>query len=294
MTPREAILKSISEVPALPVSAVKALRLIQDPNSSMAEIMRSVELDPALTSDMLRLANSAYFAGPRQISSLREAGVLFGTWRIQQLILASAVFPLARKPLQGYGMPTGRLVDHLMAVAIGIEQLAKELRIQAPHFAFTAGLLHDIGKIVLGTFVEIDSEPLMRLAFKQQVSFEVAEQRVLGIDHAEAGAALLEYWQLPENIITAVRWHHDPDKSPGEPLVPDLVHASDAICIGCGLGLGVEGLNYQISPTVAERLQLKPEVVEQVTATLLGEFQAMLEKDKEKAKESGGGKQPPL
>lgn len=287
MTSREAILNSIFEVPALPVSAVKALQLIQDPDSSMQEIMRAVELDPALTSDMLRLANSAYFAGPRQISTLREAGVLFGTWRLQQIILASAVFPLARKPLQGYGMPAGRLVDHLMAVAIGAEQLAKALKIKAPHFTFTAGILHDIGKIVLGTFVEIDSEPLMRLAFKQQVSFEIAEQRVLGIDHAEAGAALLEYWRIPEHIVTAVRWHHDPSSNPADSLVSDLVHASDAICIACGLGIGIEGLNYQISPEVAARLQLKPEVIEQVSAALLNEFQAMQSTDGGEADHTG-------
>ena len=102
--------------------------------------------------------------------------------------------------------------------------------------AFTSGLLHDVGKILLGTFMEVDVEPIVHLAKTELISFNVAEQRVLGIDHAEAGAALLEAWELPELIIRAIRWHHTPEDYEGDPLVVDLVHVADALCLQGAIG----------------------------------------------------------
>jgi len=275
MNRREEILARTRDVPALPSAATRVLQMLQNPDASMADIMAIIEVDPGLTSDFLRLANSAFFAGPRRISSLRDAGVLLGTSRIQQLVIASAIFPLARQPLKGYDLPAGELLDHLVAVAIGAEELAKALQRPAPSYAFTAGLLHDVGKVVLGTFVEIDSRPIVHMAFKDGLSFEVAERAVLGIDHAEVGAALLEYWQLPDSIVQVVRWHHQPEEVPGDPYVTDLVHAADSLSVECGLGTGVDGLNYCSSRVTIDRLHLRTKVTEAVTCKMLTELQAL-------------------
>ncbi len=167
------------------------------------------------------------------------------------------------------------MIDHLVAVAIGAEQLAKELHFTAPQYTFTAGLLHDIGKVVLGTFIEVDAEPILQRAFEEQLSFERAERAVLGIDHAEVGAALLESWHLPEEIIAPVRWHHAPDDAAGDFLVADLVHAADTLSIQCGLGVGIDGLNYRVSPSVMTRLHLKTAVAERVTCIMLSEMQSI-------------------
>ncbi len=275
MSRRDEILNKVSAIPALPASATQAIRLIQSETTGLSDIMKAIEYDVSLTADVLRLANSAYFAGPRQISSLREAGVLLGAARILQLVLASAVFPVASRPIKGYDLPANDLLDHLLAVAIGAEELGKRLRVSVPHYTFTAGLLHDIGKIVLGTFLEVDGEAIRQVAFEEQISFEAAEDRVLGINHAEVGAALLESWQLPEGIVQVVRWHHSPELAGAEALTADLVHAADMLSIECGLGVGVDGLNYRIGPDVAERLRLKATLAEQVTAAMLTELQAI-------------------
>jgi putative nucleotidyltransferase with HDIG domain len=269
MNRREEILAMIPSIPALPTAAAKVLSLLQDPHSGISDIMQAVEYDPGLTSNVLRLANSAYFAGPRKISSLREAGVLFGTSRITQLVLASAIAPVAQQEIKGYDLPPGRLLDNLVAVAIGAEELARALKIVAPPHLFTAALLHDIGKVVLGTFVEIDAGPIVELAFNEKISFDVAERSILGIDHAEIGAALLEFWKIPEEVVKAVRWHHEPEGFPGDSLVVDLVHVADQLSIECGIGVGVDGLNYRPSQAVVERLHLKGAVAEQVTCTML-------------------------
>lgn len=276
---RDEILSHLSEIPSLPTSAIEVIRLVQTPDSSMGEIMAAIEYDPALTAEVLRLANSAYFAGPRSIATLREAGVLFGTARIMQLVMAAAVFPLARKPLRGYDLPAGRLLDHLAAVAVGAEKLAAELGEPVPTHTFTAGLLHDIGKIALGTFVEVDVEPIQRFALEEQVAFEKAEYAVLGIDHAEVGAELLRLWNLPPEIVDAVRWHQDPDEQGAGNLVIDLVHVADMLSIECGLGVGVDGLRYRPSEAVSTRRRLNARLLEQVTSAMLSEFQQITQSE---------------
>lgn len=273
MNERDRILSVLVDVPGLPAAATRILTLIQNENTSIAEIMAEVEYDPGLTADVLRLANSAYFAGPRKISSLRDAGVLFGLNRIMHLTLASAVFPLASKPIIGYDLPAGALLDHMIAVAIGAEELGKKLNLPAPAYTFTAGLLHDIGKIIMGTFAGVNVEAISEMATTQKIPFNIAEQHVLGIDHAEAGAALLKFWNFPQNIIDVVQWHHQPENFPGDSLVVDLVHVADMLSVECGLGVGIDGLNYCPSPVVIERMRLDPASMEQISCIMLTELE---------------------
>lgn len=276
MSQREAILAAIPEFPGLPTAATRVLRLLQDPESGIAEIMAVLESDPALTLEVLRLANSAYFAGPRAIGSLRDAGVLLGASRLTQIVLASAIFPVARPPLRGYDLPSGKLLQHFVATAIGVEELARELQITLPPHAFTAGLLSDIGKIVLGTFVEVDVKPIQALAASESLSFEIAEQRVLGLDHAEAGAVLLGAWGLPDDVVDVVRYHHRPDDFPGDRRVVDLVHISDLLSIEAGLGVGVDGLAYRPAPGALERLGIKRRILESVCVRILTKMEDLL------------------
>lgn len=269
MNIREQVLQRIPEISALPVAAARVLKLVQDPDTGIGTIMEAIEYDPVLTTEVLRLANTAYFAGPRSIGTLRDAGVLFGTQRILQLVLATAVFPIARYPLKGYDLPAGQLIRHSMAVAIGAEQMADLCGQPAPSHTFTAGLLSDIGKIVLGSFLEVDAGPIVQLASSEGLSFEIAERRVLGIDHAEVGALLLEAWNVPENIIDVVRWHHDPDHSAGDHYAVDLVHIATHLSVGFGLGGGIDGLNYRPSENALSRLKADHVMLERAACNML-------------------------
>ncbi len=269
MSIRDLVIKRIPDIPALPAAATRVLHLVQDPDIGIGAIMEAIEYDPVLTTEVLRLANTAYFAGPRTVGTLRDAGVLFGTERILQLVLATSVFPIARQPLLGYDLPAGQLIRHSMAVAIGAEQMATLCGRPAPDHTFTAGLLSDIGKIVLGSFLEVDAQPIVQLANGEGLSFEVAERQVLGIDHAEVGALLLEAWNVPENIIDVVRWHHDPDRLEGDRYAVDLVHAASHLSAGFGLGGGIDGLNYKPSGNALSRLKADHVMLERAACNML-------------------------
>jgi len=266
MSRREAVLEKVQSIPSMPVAASKAVALLSDPEMEIRDLVDAIEYDQGLTSNVLRLANSAYFAGPHTIGSLRDAIVRLGTSRIFQLVITSAIVPLARQQVKGYDLPAGKLLEHSIAVAIGAEELAAKLGRTTPPFTFTAGLLHDLGKIVLGTFMEIDAAPIVEMAYRDQISFEEAEAQVLDIDHAEAGAALLDSWQLPHDIVDAARYHHQPEALGPESLLVDLVHAADLLSLEAGIGIDIGGLNYRASPDVAARLKLRPSIGEAVVA----------------------------
>ena len=272
MNRRDEILEKTGLVPALPSAATHVLQLLKDPDASMADIVKGMEMDPGLTANVLRIANSAYFAGPRKVGTLREAGVLFGTARIEQMILAGAISPLTGMPIKGYDLAPGRLLDNLVAAAVAVDEIPRVLSI-APHpMGFTGGLLHGVGKIVLGTFVEVDVSPILAFAEDEGVPFDEAERRVLGIDHAEVGAALLDHWKFPSELVEAVRWQYRPEEVEENTLLVDLIHVGGNLSAGCGFGSGIDGLRYRVSPAVVARMKLSTKLLERVVCKMLAEM----------------------
>ncbi len=270
MSSREAILKQIRKVPAIPVAATEVLTLLQDPDVKIGQLRRKIEFDPGLASNVLKLANSAAFGGAGSVSSIQAAIVRVGIRQLARLVTASAVAPVVRGEVRGYGVPAGGLWEHSASVALGVEALAEVLKVKLPEVASTAALLHDVGKMVLSTFVQVDAAPIAKLAFEKRVSFEEAEREVLGIDHAEAGAELLASWNLPDAVVEVVRWHHQPGKDAGERLALDLVNAADHVSIACGIGRGdADGLHYRPSSQVVSRLKLTTGAAEMVACRML-------------------------
>jgi putative nucleotidyltransferase with HDIG domain len=275
MSRREEILARIRSIPAMPAGAFRVLSLVQNPDVDMAILTRAIEFDPGLTSNLLKVANSAFFGCPRSVGSVREAIVRLGMNNLRRMLGPLAVAPIVRRPVKGYDLPAGALMEHSVAVAVGAEALQKALKMESPKETFTAALLHDIGKILLGTFVEVDAAEIRRIAFEGGLSFEIAEDKVLGIDHAEAGAALLESWNCPKEIAEVARWHHEPEACPTPNPVVSLVHISDAISMMQGIGTGADGLNYRMSEGVVDRWKLTGEIVEAVACRMLGELEEM-------------------
>ena len=274
MSQREEILARVSTISALPTSATQMLALANNPDAQIEDVQRTVEYDPGLVTNLLRLANSAYFGTGGAINSVREAVVRLGFKRVFQIAMTSAVAPIAQKEIRGYDLPRNGLLRHSAATALAVEYLPKRLSMRVPDATYTAGLLHDLGKIVLGTYLEINSAPIVIKAYRESISFEIAEQMVLGTDHAEVGAALLEHWKLPRVVIDSVRWHHDPNKFPHEDkTVVDLVHLGEHVARICGTSSSTDGMNYAVCVESLDRLRVVPDVLELVAADVLGSLE---------------------
>ncbi|MBD3220585.1 HDOD domain-containing protein [bacterium] len=270
MSRRDEILSQVSSVPSLPAVVCQLQQYLDDPEVNFSKLARVIECDPGLTANVLQLANSAYFGWQGGIASVRDAISRLGTKRIFQMVLCMSVAPLVRKPIRGYELEAEKLWEHCVAVAIGAEKIAARRRPKVQSSAFTAGLLHDVGKVVLGTFVEIDDEPIKELVESDGLTFNEAERMVLGVDHAEVGAHLLEHWNLPADVAASTRWHHEPERADVDwrDLV-DVIHVTDVICMNCGWGLGRDGLQYRLDEDAASRLKLKSGDAQEAAAQVM-------------------------
>lgn len=279
MTEKREILGRIKSVPSLPSVVVQLRQYLNNPDVEFSELAKVIEYDPGLTANVLQLANSAYFGWSRQIKTVKDAIVRLGISRIFQMVLCMSVAPLIRKPIKGYDIGAGDLWEHSIATAICSELLADSLKVKGVEEVFTAALLHDLGKVILGTFVEVDVDPINELVQERGYAFDAAEQEILGIDHAGAAAELLASWNLPDGVVDAARWHHRPShaESDHQRLI-DLVHAADHLCMEAGWGLGRDSALYERDAAAYERLGLasaEAAVVVEKVMEGIGELKAL-------------------
>ncbi len=265
MTEKQTILAAIKTVPSLPSVVIKLRKYLNNPDVSFEELAQVIQVDPGLTANILQLANSAYFGWSQTIKTVKEAITRLGTNRIFQMVLCMSVAPLVRKPIRGYDTDAEGLWNHSISVAICAEQMALTLGLEDMEAAFTAGLLHDMGKVVMGTFVEIDDEPIKEIMRTDGLSFNDAEKMVMGIDHAEVAGELLKAWNLPADVVEAACCHHCPSKaSPEHQQLVDLIHLADVLCINVGWGMGSDGLQYRLDEKASLRLGVGSGVAEDV------------------------------
>ncbi|MGB5987413.1 MAG: HDOD domain-containing protein [Desulfobacterales bacterium] len=268
MERRGEILDQVHAFPSIPAAAGNLLKLLGDPESTAAQAEALLRLDPGLTANILWLTNSAYFGLSNQVGSIRQAVVLLGWKRVSSLVLTSCMNAVLNKPVAGYELENGDMWRHALAVSVAAEGLAKILKLKNIDEVFTAALLHDVGKTVLGRFVAEEIHELESVPGPIK-PFNDLEQAVLGADHAEVGARILRGWSLPERIVAAVRFHHDPDGADPRDVLIDVVHLANVLCLSIGLGVGREGLQYRASSGAIRRLGLTTLQMEQVASRTL-------------------------
>ena len=272
MSLRAEIISRIASVPPLPSASMEVIRLVRDPAAPSSRVTQAIEYDPSLTANLLRLANSSSFGTPQSVGTVREAFSRLVPDNGFQSVLAAAVGKIAERPMTGYDVSGEDLWDHLIGSAIASTRLAQVLNIEPPEHLFTAALTHDIGKVVLGTFSEVDPQRITFLALEERMTFEQAERQILGIDHCEVGSCLVEHWRLPSSIVGAVRWHHQPDRSTGDALIVNLVHVADAVCLMAGVGASCDALSYRPGSHAMNRLGLQLSILDKIVYEVLNEL----------------------
>jgi len=262
------IISKMKLFPSMSGIAAKVLKLLDDPDSSAGQVEQLLKQDPSLTANLLKLTNSAYFGIPSKVGSVRHAIAMLGWKRLSKLVMAACVSAITDRKIPGYDLPPGVLWQHSVAVSVTAEGLMRELKVAESDEIFTAALLHDLGKLILGGFVEKELKEIEKVAARG-IPFQMAEQEVLGTDHAEIGALMLESWSFPPNLVSAVRWHHDPDSAPETSSMTDIVHVANVLCLMIGIGIGVEGLHYEPSVSATKRLGIKPTQLELIASQTL-------------------------
>lgn len=278
MIDKSVIVNSIRELPTLPDAVARLSKMVRDSRSTASDFEKVIRPDPALTANLLKLANSAFFGFTRKIESVRQAVSLMGVKRVYELAAGGAFSGMIPDPLPGYQMKASDFWRHCIAVAILSEKLAQKLKIKAPDMTFTAGLLHDIGKLVIGKYVaEHENEILSKMKENSHLNFVAAEQNVIGSDHTDIGQILAEKWNLPSSVCQSIRWHHTPNECPEgvDQNLVDLVHTANNLAHILGFGADVGGLRRRVDEEVVKRLKITPEIIDTISALCIGEIEEM-------------------
>ena len=252
----EKILSKVDSFPSMPAAGSKLLCLLEEQEVSISEVENILRYDPGLTANVLKLANSAYFGIPSRIGSVKQAIILLGTNRLIQLVTASCVGAFMKKAVPGYNIPAGNLWRHSIAVSIAAEALVKDKKNVNSEDFFTPALLHDVGKLVLGNFVKEDLDAIESITGKG-IPFVVAENMILGTDHTEIGAKILSQWSIPDEVVTAVRYHHDPDAAETTSMQIDVVHLANLLCQTNSTAPDGLGQPVELSAAVIDRLGIE-------------------------------------
>lgn len=271
------ILQETETLSPLSPTAPRLAQIISDPDSSAEDVAEVLQFDQALTLDVLKFANSAASASSRVIATVKEAVIRIGGARILEWIVAQHVKNMFQIPLVAFGYSEKDLWRHSVASALAAEQLASITSGRIAGLSFTAALLHDIGKLIIGRMSASDN---MDSVFwhmsndNQKTTFEQRERSVYGISHPDIGAEIAASWKLPEAIVQAIRHHHSYEHT-DEP-VTDSVRVSNLVARTIGVGIGDEGMCLSIDQGLATRTGISREQFELLCARTSSRFDAVL------------------
>ena len=262
----------IGHVPPFPKVVQTVLDLLQDPETNASQLADVIKYDQAITVNILHICNAAYFGLPRKISSLDEGLVVIGNDVLKDIMIASSSARFLSGDIAGgYDLGQGDLWRHSVACGIMAKNLGKYCPSLDSSTLFTVGLLHDIGKRFLSTFVRDEYREIVDLVDHEKVPFVVAEERILGLNHAKLGGMVFEKWQFPGEMKKAVEAHHDVNALEQDDLTA-LLALANSLVVSMGIGGGVDGLATSLDEKGLERFGIGEDQLQLCMADLLVEM----------------------
>jgi putative nucleotidyltransferase with HDIG domain len=255
----EQVRRRVAELPALPQAVMQALAILRSEHPRIDECVARIAVDPALTARTLRLANSAFYGVSGRVATLQDAIHVLGSQTLAALLTTASVMPHL-----GDRQRLGRDYDvfwrHALGTALAAQALARLHGLGAEQ-AFTAGLLHDIGRLALATHFPVEHQAVVRHAADHDLTPLSAERQLLALDHAEVGALIAQHWHFPSAVVQAIARHHEPpppaDKVQRATLV-DIVHLADALAHALDLSQLPGELVPELDAGAWARLALSP------------------------------------
>lgn len=274
-------LNQIEELPTLPVVAQQVLRLISMPNSNMNQIAAVASRDQAISAKVVRLVNSAFYGLRNRASSLQHAIVILGLNTVKNLVIGVSVVKTFGGNDSSSIFDRDKFWLHVFSTAMGAKLIAQRRKEKEAEDFFLAGLLHDIGILVVDQFLHDDFVQILDTSLKDGSDYLTVEREVLGISHGEVGAYLGKRWKLPEFLLAAMARHHDPHLicNGDHKKIQCVVAAADVLSSESGVGRFIPRFRTQpsIDPEAAtglRRIDLDEisERVEQETNALMKEW----------------------
>ena len=270
----ERLIQQTREMPPFRATTVRLAQMVASPDCDISEVADLIAYDEVMTVKLLRAANSAAYANLSPVATAREAVNRLGTAQVLALAVAAGARPHLQTKLPGYNLNDGALWHHSVAAAVAAEVAPRFCTREVPAEVFTAALLHDVGKVIMGRF--LDSDVLRSIAEAKQADGLTqleAESRLLGMHHGELGGLVVQHWQLPVGIVTGTIYHHNPAQ--GHDAICDFTYLAneaakriEAEHDGCRVRL-------DIMSDVAERLGIDPSRVDEYREAVSARFTAV-------------------
>jgi HD-like signal output (HDOD) protein len=255
------LVQQIGSLPTLPSVIVRVNEQVGNPKTSALDLARTILEDQSLTARLLRLVNSPFYGFPRRIATVTEAVTILGFAPVRSLLLTASVVDLLVGEETPDFSPTG-LWEHSVGAAVGAGLLARYTRHEDREEVFVAGLLHDVGKLVLFHFLTKEFLAVLETSRREDIPIRTAEQRLLGFTHDQVGRLLAERWKLPVRLSEAIGCHHRPDLAQVGKREAALVHVAEALTRALGLGSGGDDAVPMLEPETWRRLGLQTTVLE--------------------------------
>lgn len=247
------VIDRIDQIPELPEVLLRVVEEVDKPNAGAESVGKLIRNDVGLTTQMLRLCNSAAYGFNRQIVSIRDAVAILGFNAVRSMVYAILAHRNLRGRLPGYGLGENDLWQNSVTCAFYAKHIAEKHRLCDPEHAFTGGIMRDLGKIALAEFVGNHYSLIEKVALEEQLPFTEAENRILGINHPMVGKKLAEKWKLPSKIIATIQYHHDPSTLAAKSRIESqqevvkmvtAVHIADVFTAMAGHGIGRDNMMY--------------------------------------------------
>lgn len=226
----------ISGLPTLPTVISKMIELVDNPRTNTKTLAKMISHDQSLTARLLKLANSAYYGFSREISTVDTAIIVMGFNAVKEMGLSLSVYDTFKNISGIHNFDVGRYWEHSVAVGVAARYLSKKFKLGEPAEMFVAGLLHDIGKMILLQYMPDDFNIVIDTMIKENIPYLEAEKNVLGITHGEIGYILARRWHLPDRIASCIHCHHFPDRGGEYDRDAALIDLADFICHRINIG----------------------------------------------------------
>jgi putative nucleotidyltransferase with HDIG domain len=249
----------VEGLPALPLIAGRLLEAVDDPNTSASDLSTLISSDPALAGRLLKMANSAFYGFPRRIGTVNLAVVVLGFETVRDLSLSVLVADCFFQDHSELPFEMSDFWKHSLTTAVCGRMIFRLCAVPHPGEGFIAGLVHDIGKLLLGRYFPEEYGAVIRLVERENMPLLQAEKDVFEISHPEAGAYLLEEWNLPVWLVEAVRDHHGGAEGTAGKLA-QAVGFSDFLVRKARFDGGGPRVEMDVTTEMMERLMLKKDV----------------------------------
>lgn len=261
------LVERIQGLPTLPSLLHNINQMILNPRTSAKEVAQVISSDPSLTSKVLRVVNSSFYGFPNRITTITHAIVILGFNTIKSIVLSSTIFDVFRRAPRP-GDPFDRLEFWKHSIGCGAAAKVLGRRLQYPMLEelFIAGLLHDVGKIVLDQFLPETFDEVLRLVRQKNLLIVEAEAQILGATHADVGAWLFERWNLSRGLVETTRCHHNPALASENPRFTEIIHVADVLVRALRFGNGGDARIPRIQEGAWKSLGLRLEDFDELLA----------------------------